>query len=280
MIKLGTMQGRLLPPTEGLFQSFPKDRWAEEFPCAEQAGLYSIEWIYDRFGEDVNPLATDAGIEKIKLLSAKHKIEIRSVCADYFMDLPLLRVSPNEKQARVEKLKWLIGRCRLLPINRMVLPFVDASKIESPAEIQEVIGILKSIVDQAAESGIELHLETSLPPEEFANLLALIPHPFVKVNYDSGNSASLGYNVRDEFHAYGDRVGSVHIKDRIRGGGTVPLGNGGADLDALFKELKRVGYNREFILQVARSTEGDEVAWLQHNRSVVEQYYLNSISSK
>jgi len=274
-MKIGTMQGRLLPPTEGLFQSFPRDRWEEEFPRAEQAGLYSIEWIYDRFGEEMNPLATDAGIEKIKLLSAQHKIEVRSVCADYFMDLPLLRVSAGEKQERISKLQWLLERCRLLPINRMVLPFVDASKIESAAEIQEVIEIIESIVESAASAGIELHLETSLPPEEFSSLLTKIPHPLVKVNYDSGNSASLGYNVRDEFRAYGNRVGSVHIKDRIRGGGTVPLGSGGADLGTLFEELQKVGYNREFILQVARGIEGDEIAWLRHNRMIVEQSYLN-----
>ena len=37
----------------------------------------------------------------------------------------------------------------------------------------------------------------------------------IKVNYDSGNSASLGYDPTDEFAAYGERVGSVHIKDRV-----------------------------------------------------------------
>ena len=280
MMKIGTMQGRLLPPTEGRFQSFPRDRWGEEFPLAEQAGLSAIEWIYDRFGEEMNPMATDAGVEKIKFLSAKHNLEIHSVCADYFMDTPLLRVSSSVQQERIRKLYWLLERCQLLPIHRIVLPFVDASKIESPAEIHEVVSILKSVVESAAAAGIELHLETSLPPESFAHLLAMIPHPFVKINYDSGNSASLGYKVQDEFRAYGERVGSVHIKDRIRGGGTVPLGSGAADLGSLFNELKRVNYDRDFILQVARSTEGQEVAWLQHNRSIVEQYYLHSNSSK
>ena len=48
----------------------------------------------------------------------------------------------------------------------------------------------------------------------------------MRVNYDSGNSASLGYRPRDEFAAYGSRVGSVHLKDRRLGAGTAPLGRG------------------------------------------------------
>jgi hexulose-6-phosphate isomerase len=152
---------------------------------------------------------------------------------------------------------------------------VDISKIETPAEVKEVAEIIGSVVEVAADAGIELHLETSLPPEEFATLLRMIPYPSVKVNYDSGNSASLGYNVRDEFHAYGERIGSVHVKDRIRGGGTVPLGSGSADLPALFEELEKLGYGRDFILQVARGTDGDEVAWIRQNRAFVEKYWLD-----
>ena len=51
---------------------------------------------------------------------------------------------------------------------------------------------------------MELHLETSLNPQRFAELLAKVPHPMLKVNYDSGNSSSLGYHPRDEFAAYGE----------------------------------------------------------------------------
>jgi len=36
---LGIMQGRLVPPVEGRFQAFPRDRWTAEFPRAAEAGL-------------------------------------------------------------------------------------------------------------------------------------------------------------------------------------------------------------------------------------------------
>ena len=65
-VKLGIMQGRLVPPEPERFQSFPRQRWREEFALAQAAGLETIEWIYDAYGEDVNPLGTDAASRRCK----------------------------------------------------------------------------------------------------------------------------------------------------------------------------------------------------------------------
>ena len=151
----------------------------------------------------------------------------------------------------------------------MVVPFVDASRIDSDAELDHVVGVLERLLPAAEETGVELHLETSLSPSRFAQLLARLPHPMLKVNYDSGNSASLGYDPTDEFAAYGGRVGSVHIKDRVRGGGTVPLGSGDTNFQALFECLGALGYSGDFVLQAARGTDGDEVSCARENREYV-----------
>jgi hexulose-6-phosphate isomerase len=103
-------------------------------------------------------------------------------------------------------------------------------------------------------------------------LLAKLPHRLLKVNYDSGNSSSLGYDPREEVAAYGDRIGSVHIKDRIRGGGTVPLGTGDAKIPVLLAELFRLGYAGDFVMQIARGEAGKEAAWIKHNRKLVGAY--------
>jgi hexulose-6-phosphate isomerase len=268
-MQVGIMQGRLVPTTDGRFQSFPRDRWAEELPLAAEAGLNSIEWIYDVFGADVNPLADDDGINRLRRLCDDSGVQVVSLCADYFMDQPLVRANADELQARLATLTWLLGRAQRAGIRHVVLPFVDASRIDTEAEFRQVIGALRSVFPTAEATNVELHLETSLPPARFAALLAELPHPLLKVNYDSGNSASLGYSVVEEFAAYGDRIGSVHIKDRVRDGGTVPLGQGDADFPALFAELKRLGYANNFVLQVARGLPGDEVSWARNNASFV-----------
>jgi L-ribulose-5-phosphate 3-epimerase len=272
MQRIGIMQGRLLPPEEGRFQCFPRQNWMMEFGRAAAVGLDSIEWIYDVWGENVNPIRSEGGIERVRRLIQESGIDVVSLCADYFMERPLIRVSLAERQSRLQHLIWLISRCQLLDISRIVLPFVDNSSIQSDSEIAEVITTLQEIFPVASEAQVEIHLETSLGPVDFGRILSAIPSPALKVNYDIGNSASLGYDCQEEFSAYGSRIGSVHIKDRIRGGGTVPLGSGDADIPAVLVGLNEVGYSGDFILQVARGEAGREVEWGEHNRGIVLSY--------
>ena len=264
-VKLGIMQGRLVPPEPKRFQSFPRQRWREEFALAAAAGLETIEWIYDAYGEDVNPLGTDAGVKEMAALSAAHRVGIESVCADWFMDLPVIRVDGAEALRRWQRLRWLMERCAKLSINRIILPFVDASSIQTSVDRQQVVSGIRTVTDLIDQLNIEIHLETSLAPAPFALLLSEIGHPRVKVNYDSGNSASLGFKPAAEFAQYGRYVGSVHIKDRRLNGGTVPLGEGDTDFIGLFSALAAVNYRGDFILQVARGIEGEELEWAREN---------------
>lgn len=263
------MQGRLVPPFDRRIQCFPRESWADEFALAAAAHLDSIEWIYDQYGADVNPIATDDGINEILRLSARHGIRVASLCADYFMDWPLVRVSGANLEARLAALFWLEERCQLMGIERIVLPFVDASRIDTEEDFEQVVSTIVRAAERAGDLGVELHLETSLAPQRFAELLSRLPFELIKVNYDIGNSASLGYDPRTEFAAYGHRVGSVHIKDRVKDGGTVPLGTGNADLPAVFECLRDQDYSGDFIMQVARDTPGEEVAWATRNRALI-----------
>jgi L-ribulose-5-phosphate 3-epimerase len=269
MMRIAVMQGRILPPSDGCFQCFPRKHWREEFPLAAEAGIDAIEWIYDSPGESDNPLGTDSGLAEMRLLSGKCSIAVVSVCADYFMECPLAKAGAAESEERINKLSWLLDRCKLAGIRRIVLPFVDNSGIDSDAEEAQVVQVLRRVLGHAEKADIELHLETSLDPKRFASLLAKLPHLYLKANYDSGNSASLGYDVREEIAAYGDRIGSVHIKDRVRGGGTVPLGTGNAEIPVLLSLLFRMGYKGDFVMQIARGEAGKELAWIRHNREVV-----------
>ena len=71
-------------------------------------------------------------------------------------------------------------------------------------------------------------------------------------------------------------MGSVHIKDRLLGASTVPLGTGDADFPALAESLRKVAYKGDFILQVARGANGDEVAWAKQNRAFVVKNFISA----
>jgi hexulose-6-phosphate isomerase len=265
--KIGIMQGRLAPPEAGRFQSFPRTQWREEFARAAEVGLDYIEWIYDGYGADINPLMTDDGIRELQALMQTNGVAIPSLCADFFMERPLVR----DAAAR-EFLRELLPRCKAIGVQRIVLPFVDNSEIK-PDEVEAAVAVVREAAGWAGEAGIELHLESSLPPRAFAALLSRLPAAIVKVNYDSGNSSSLGYVPAEEFAAYGDRLGSVHIKDRVLAGGTVPLGCGSADFKSLFSELRRISYAGDFTLQVARGEAGKEVEWTRGNLEWFHRYW-------
>jgi L-ribulose-5-phosphate 3-epimerase len=267
MQRIALMQGRLVPPEGGTIQSFPRDRWREEFGLAAEAGIDAIEWIHDVHGADVNPLATDTGVAEMRALSRQHGIVVVSLCADYFLERPFVRADPDSVSDLTAHLIWLIGRCSQAGITRVVLPFVDAARIDTPADERRTVEVVRQILPLCAATGIELHLETSLAPPAFSSLLGQIPDPLLRVNYDSGNSASLGYEVTAELAAYGARIGSVHVKDRIYGGGTVPLGSGDANLPALVSGLAGLRYEGDYVLQVARGSGGSEVEWAQQNRA-------------
>ena len=128
------MQGRLVPPEGGRFQSFPRERWRDEFALAAAAGLDTIEWIYDLYGEDVNPLGTDRGRDELGRLCAQSGVAVESVCADWFLDCPLMTGDAHTAGVRWQRLAWLMQQCAPLGIKRIVIPFVDASAIRNAAD--------------------------------------------------------------------------------------------------------------------------------------------------
>ena len=225
MSQVGIMQGRLSPPVDGKIQAFPLAHWAEEFPAAAAVGLSSIEWILES-PLPTNPLWTDEGLARIQETIRKTNVRVDFVCADYFMESPLMRMSPDDLQRNQSVLMRTIDQAAALGAKGIEIPCVDASEIRSRADEDELASAIEPCLVHAARRNIELGLETSLPPDRFRSLLERIGHPFLKANYDSGNSASLGYDPAEEIAAYGSWINNVHIKDRIRGGSTVPLGSG------------------------------------------------------
>ena len=259
---LYAMQGRLSAPENGRFQSFPRTAWQREIDMAPKVPLRGIEWIYDLYGEGANPIETAEGRQEFQLKLDHAGVQVVSICADYFMDCPLADADPLRRQYRQSKLNWLISVCSEMTIQRIVLPFVDASRISTLNEAKIVLNLLHNVLPVAQDAGVELHLETDMGPDDFRAFLHEINHPLVKVNYDSGNSSGLGYKPSEEFAAYGERIGSFHIKDRTFGGTTVPLGLGNADFKSLRACLLDIDYRGDFVLQVARGVPGDELAWL------------------
>lgn len=274
---IGIMLGRLSPPENGRFQCFPRNSWREEIVRAREAGLEYIEWIYDDYGASVNPISSEEGVEELNKLKTQYGIGTPALCADWLMDFPLVRCTDEERTQRESVLHFLLRQAKKIGASRLVLPFVDVSAIRTEEEKCIVLRILEGALPLAEETGVEMHLEADFGPSDFASFLASTPPVMIKVNYDTGNSSGLGYIAREEFASYGSRIGSIHIKDRLRmpGGGVVTkaLGEGSADFGDIFASIRRIGYSGDFTLQVARGEDGDEVNWAKKQIAFVRRYW-------
>jgi len=267
---VGIMQGRLSPPTENRIQSFPKGTWREEFPKAKTAGLSHIEWIFERDEWDKNPLSTDKGIEEIREAIRTTGVGVVSICADYFLDVPYLLADVDGRKELREKLEWLVVQSSKIGAQYIDLPFVDASAIPGRDEFPRVREFVTPALRRAEIHGITIALETSLNPEDFRHLLLLFDHHRLMANYDTGNSAGIGYGCAEELNSYGKWIRTVHIKDRKLHGTTVPLGTGNADFPAFFVLLQSLKYRGPVVLQAAR--EGDETQTALKNREFVQRH--------
>ena len=269
--RVGIMQGRLLPPVDGRIQAFPKDRWPEEFPLARDIGLDTIEFIFDADGAAIeeHPLLED-GCATIKALVESHGVAVQTICADYFMRHPFHGDHPVDVARSVELLRGLVENTATLNITDIVIPCVDESTLSTAEDSAVLVRRLGPIAAQCEEARVNLALETDLGPARFLELIDAFGSPRVTVNYDVGNSASLGYDPVEEWEAYGSSVSSVHIKDRVLNGTTVPLGSGSARFDEFFQVASRTGYDGLFVLQAARN--GDELEATRGYKRFLDSY--------
>jgi len=273
-LNIGIMQGRLSSMINNQIQAFPYEYWEKEFKIASENNIKSIEWIIDEYK---NPITNEKEIIKIRNLMLKYNIKINSVCCDFFMDNLLFRISKDEQRKNILVLKKLIKNAHTLGIKILELPLVDSSSIKNEKEEEELITNLKKITQDAKDFGILIGLETDYQPQKILKLLKKIDDDTIVLNYDTGNSASLGFNSKEELTLLGKYIKNIHIKDRKLHGSTVSFGEGDVDFDLFFSTLKNIDYKGDLILQGARiENESPEITCTKYRDFVmkyIERYF-------
>ena len=245
-----------MPKYKNQYQSHPAGYWDKEFDVAARLGLDLVEFIVDIDGIEANPLMSADGVTRVAEVAARTGVRVSSICADCFMAAPLHSADPVIARSSAAYLRRLIDCAPRLSISDIVIPCVDQSSLHSQEDTARFVAALEPVLDDADRQGVNLSLETDLDPERFARLLECFSSARVTVNYDTGNSASIGYDPREELAAYGGKISDIHIKDRVKGGGSVVLGTGDTAFEAFFDALALLDYQGFFILQAYRDDEG------------------------
>jgi L-ribulose-5-phosphate 3-epimerase len=266
--KIGFMQGRLSPLVGGRIQAFPWETWVEEFPLAAACGIGLMEWTLDQEALYENPLLASSGQMQIRDLCAKHAEGIPSLTGDCFMQAPFWKADTSTAAELQIDFIAIVNACSQMGIEMVVVPLVDNGRLDNRKQEDRLVDFLLSLVEHFRVRGVRIIIECDFAPEELARFISRLPQETFGVNYDIGNTAALGFNPKDEFDAYGSRIVHVHVKDRVLGGTTVPLGKGNAKFDLVFAELARLGYAGKFILQTARAPDDNHAQTLCRHRDM------------
>lgn len=254
-LPIGIIQGRLTKSPDGRLQYFPKDKWREEFKIARQIGLDAIEPILLAENYEENPLLNKILLVEMKELARAADLNILSVCADFLVDHPFHKGNPNDRHLAGSILSEVINNCRALGAKTIVIPLLGAAEVASDQEKNNLRTALTPFLDKAKEAGIVLALESSLPAKELKELIESFNHPNIKICYDVGNATSFGLNVPEEIASLDGLIREVHLKDRKKGGASVPMGTGDTDFYKAFMALDKINYKDHFILEAARGSD-------------------------
>jgi L-ribulose-5-phosphate 3-epimerase UlaE len=276
--QLGVMQGRLLPKYKGRYQAHPVNYWQKEFEIAKSLNLDLIEFIFDYNEHELNPLFSDRGINEISSIILATGVSVKTICADYFMESPLHSLDNDVFGRNIIVLKKLIENASRLNISDIVIPCVDQSSLKNDNQILRLTKAIKKVENILMQCNVNLSLETDLSSIDFLDLIKKINCTNVKINYDTGNSACFGYNLAEEFNAYGHLISDIHIKDRKLNGGSVLLGSGDINLTLFFDSLKSINFTGPIIFQVYRDDEGVSIFKEQLNYFNFSLNEYNSIN--
>jgi L-ribulose-5-phosphate 3-epimerase len=270
--KIGFMQGRL--SNFGKFiQEFPINNWENEFKIAQKNKFSLIEWTIDNQTLKNNPLMNKNGIKKINLLKKKFKIKVKTLTCDYIMQKPYWKILFKSESKLIKKnFVKIINQSKLIGVSKIIVPLVDNSKILNNFEKQQVIKSMKQLTPNLKKNKQKILFETDLKPIETRDFIKKFNLNFFGINYDIGNSASLGYDTKSEIDLYGKYIKNIHIKDRKLEGQSVQLGKGNANFNLFFQNLKKLNYKGFYILQTARSTNQKHIQVLKSNRKFLYNY--------
>ena len=269
--KIGFMQGRLSPIIDGKIQAFPRDHWRNEIALGNELGINIMEWTIDQDRLYENPIMTEEGQDEIKALCKKYNFLIPSLTGDCFMQAPFWKTSDSRYSEKLkDDFKAIVNSCNKTNIKLLVVPLVDDGSLTN---IHEENTLIDFLIDQQLyfkRSGIRIAFESDFSPVELHRFISKLDQDVFGINYDIGNSASLGLNPEEEFKFIGDRILNVHVKDRVFGGTTVPLGQGNADFKTVCRLLKSHKYNANYILQTARASNGQHMEVLLQYKNFVQ----------
>jgi len=216
-----------------------------------KAGKLGFQGIEFGIGLDYkeNPLWTGDGDVRQSMREAAQitGVEAASICLHLlnYMENSPASSEAEHREAADEIIRKTIEACAHIGASVILVPFFGTAILKSEKQIQQLIGEMREHSPFAEEKGVCLALETSLDAADMVRIVEAVDSDCVQVYFDTGNTASIGYDIAQEIEQLGEYIVQTHIKDSPSG----TLGEGRVDFRAAIGAFERVGFDGYLMLE-------------------------------
>ena len=215
---------------------------AEVFARAKQIGCAGVEVTAGRLDlRDSNATR----LEALRRAKRATGLEVHAIVLGEHNELGgLADESADAASAARDDVGDAIGWAQALGTQVILVPFFMRAELESEADVDRAAAAFRSLCPIAAERGVTLCYEGTLPAGEILSLAARVASDAFGCYFDLANPlAKRGLDVPSEIRVLGDLVRRVHVKDtRVLAGDCRP-GTGRIDFEECARALSEVGYD-------------------------------------
>ena len=255
--KLGVMQGRLVPQESKKIQSFPWKNWKKEIRICGKNNFKILEWTVDSQNFHRNPINLKSCRKTINNLKKKYRVKTHSLTADFFMHRPFFKEKKKSNfLEEIQKINTILDNSKKIGIKYIIIPLVDNSSIKKFKNLNLFLRTMKSQEKTLRKNKQMILFESDFGPKKLFKFIKKFNNKYFGINYDTGNSASLGNNLKEEKILF-KFIKNIHIKDRFYKGKTTRLGTGDYDFELFSRYIKKFNYKGNFIFQTARKKNKD-----------------------
>jgi L-ribulose-5-phosphate 3-epimerase len=247
-MKYGVMEGFRMHSSQTEYGLNPDGDRTSIFPKARELGFHGVELgIGLNYREDSLWTGRGEARQAIKLEARRTGVEAASICLhllNYDEHSPASGNAEHRKAGR-EIIRNAVEACAHIGASVILVPFFGTAALKSEKQTQRLIDEMKGLSPVAEERGVCLALETSLEAPQLVRVIESIGSDHVKAYFDTGNTASKGFDVAREITALGGLIAQVHVKDHP----SRTLGEGSIEFSGVIAALEDAGFDGYLVLE-------------------------------
>jgi sugar phosphate isomerase/epimerase len=136
-----------------------------------------------------------------------------------------------------------------LGADAILVPFFGRAEVRGDADFEQAAVAFRPLCDRAAERGVTLCYEGTLPAERINALAERVASSAFGCYFDLANVVARGMDSATELRALGGLVRCVHFKDTRVATGDCPPGLGRVDFAECALALDQIGYDGWVVLE-------------------------------